>query len=71
KHSANEPIAGLLPEGRAAVPTGRNILAAFQGLALTYTAQGITLDRLTATQRHILDLLEIQPPWTQQGTLAA
>jgi len=26
---------GLLPEGRAARPTGRNILAAFQGLELT------------------------------------
>jgi hypothetical protein len=71
KQSHGEQIAGLLPEGRAAVPTGRNILAAFQGLGLTYTAQGIILDRLTATQRHILDLLKIEPPWTEQGTLAA
>ena len=30
-------LPGLLPEGRAAKPTGRNILAAFQGLGITYT----------------------------------
>lgn len=56
----------LLPEGRSAKPTGRNILAAFQGLDLTYTQQGIRLDRLTPTQQRILDLLQIQPPWPQQ-----
>jgi transposase len=55
----------LLPEGRAAKPTGRNVLAAFQGLGLTYTHRGPELDRLTHTQRRILDLLEIQPPWPQ------
>jgi uncharacterized protein DUF4277/DDE family transposase len=59
-------LPGLLPEGRAAKPTGRNILAAFQGLGLTHTANGIRLDRLTHTQRRILDLLEIQPPWPEQ-----
>jgi hypothetical protein len=59
-------IPGLLPEGRAAKPTGRNILAAFQGLGITYTHHGIELDRLTDTQQHILDLLKIQPPWPQQ-----
>jgi len=68
KHANGEQIAGLLPEGRAAAPTGRNILAAFQGLGLTYTPQGITLDRLTATQQHILQLLDIQPPWPHQHT---
>ena len=57
---------GLLPEGRAARPTGRNILATFQGLGLTYTANGIVLDPLTATQRHILELLDIQPPWPER-----
>ena len=56
----------LLPEGRAAKPTGRNILAAFQGLGLTYTPNGIRLDRLTHTQRRILELLNIQPPWPEQ-----
>jgi transposase len=66
----NEQLPGLLPEGRAAKPTGRNILAAFQGLGLTYTQQGITLDRLTHTQQRILELLEIQPPWPQQPDLA-
>lgn len=55
----------LLPEGRAAKPTGRNVLAAFQGLGLTYTHRGPELDRLTHTQQRILDLLEIQPPWPQ------
>jgi hypothetical protein len=59
-------LPGLLPEGRAARPTGRNILATFQGLGLTYTANGITLDRLTATQRHILELLGVDVPWPEQ-----
>jgi hypothetical protein len=58
---------GLLPEGRAARPTGRNALAAFQGLGLTYTRDGIVLDRLTATQRRILELLDIALPWPEQG----
>ncbi|HEU4651706.1 MAG TPA: IS1634 family transposase [Croceibacterium sp.] len=61
-------LPGLLPEGRAAKPTGRNILAAFQGLGITYTHDGPRLDRLTHTQRHILDLLKIQPPWPEQTT---
>lgn len=56
----------LLPEGRAAKPTGRNILAAFQGLGLTYTHRGPVLDRLTYTQRRILDLLAIEPPWPER-----
>jgi hypothetical protein len=62
----DEQLPGLLPEGRAAKPTGRNILAAFQGLGLTHTHQGIRLDRLTHTQRRILELLQIQPPWPEQ-----
>jgi len=61
-----ELLPGLLPEGRAAKPTGRNILSAFQGLGLTYTPDGIRLDRLTHTQRRILELLDIQPPWPEQ-----
>jgi Domain of unknown function (DUF4277)/Transposase DDE domain len=63
-------LPGLLPEGRAARPTARNILAAFQGLGLTYTHHGIQLDQLTDTQQHILDLLKIQPPWPQHADLA-
>jgi transposase len=62
-----QQLPGLLPEGRAAKPTGRNILAAFQGLGLTYTHTGIQLDPLTDTQQHILDLLRIQPPWQSQA----
>jgi Domain of unknown function (DUF4277)/Transposase DDE domain len=62
----HEQLPGLLPEGRAAKPTGRNALAAFQGLGLTYTPHGIRMDRLTHTQRRILELLEIQPPWPEQ-----
>lgn len=61
-----ELIPGLLPESRAAKPTGRNVLGAFQGLGLTYTPHGIRLDRLTHTQRRILELLNIQPPWPEQ-----
>ena len=63
---AGQQLSGLLPEGRAAKPTGRNILAAFQGLGLTYTHTGIQLDQLTPTQQQILELLEIQPPWPTQ-----
>jgi transposase len=51
---------GLLPEGRPGPPTARNILAAFQGLGLTYTREGIVLDR--PTQTRILELLEMTPP---------
>jgi hypothetical protein len=65
----DEQLPGLLPEGRAAKPTGRNILAAFQGLGITYTHNGIRLDRLTHTQRRILELLNIQPPWPEQPDL--
>jgi hypothetical protein len=57
---------GLLPKGRAARPTARNILAAFQGLGLTHTTDGIVLDRLTGTQRRILELLTIPIPWPEQ-----
>ena len=66
----DQHLAGLLPEGRAARPTGRNILAAFQGLGLTYTHHGIELDPLTDTQQHILHLLQIQPPWPTQANHA-
>jgi hypothetical protein len=65
-----QQLPGLLPERRSAKPTGRNILAAFQGLGLTYTHTGIQLDPLTDTQQHILELLGIQPPWPQQADLA-
>jgi hypothetical protein len=58
-------LPGLLPEGRAAKPTGRNILAAFQGLGLTYTPTGLRLDPLTPTQRIILALLDIPLPWPE------
>ncbi len=67
----DEELPGLLPEGRSGPPTGRNILAAFQGLGLTYTANGIVLDRLTPTQRRVLELLEIEVPWPEQESLAA
>jgi transposase len=63
----DEQLDGLLPEGRTARPTGRNILAAFQGLGLTYTPNGIVLDRLTTTQRRILQLLNIPLPWPEQA----
>lgn len=63
----NDPrLPGLLPEGRAAKPTGRNVLAAFQGLGVTYTTAGLRLDPLTPTQRLILALLNIPPPWPER-----
>jgi transposase len=63
----DQHLDGLLPEGRAARPTARTILAAFQGLALTHTPNGIVLDRLTGTQRRILELLTIPIPWPEQA----
>jgi len=63
---SDQQLPGLLPEGRAARPTGRNILAAFQGLGATHTPNGLRLDRLTTTQRTILDLLNIDLPWPEQ-----
>jgi Domain of unknown function (DUF4277)/Transposase DDE domain len=62
----HELLPGLLPENRAAKPTGRNVLSTFQGLGLTYTRAGIELDRLTHTQRRVLELLQITPPWPEQ-----
>jgi transposase len=67
----DEKLPALLPEGRSGPPTARSILAAFQGLGLTYTTEGIVLDRLTPTQRRILELLEIEAPWREQESLAA
>ncbi|MEX2080425.1 MAG: transposase, partial [Dehalococcoidia bacterium] len=64
--AGQERLPGLLPEGRPAKPTGRNILAAFDGLAFTYTTGGPVLDRLTPTQRQILALLDIPLPWIEQ-----
>ncbi len=61
-----QTLLALLPEERLAKPTGRNTLAAFQGLGITYTTNGPRLDRLTHTQKRILELLEIQPPWPEQ-----
>ena len=60
------PLPGLLPEGRAAKPTGRAILAAFDGLSATYTPGGLQLDRLTPAQRIILALLGIPLPWPEK-----
>jgi hypothetical protein len=62
----HELLPGLLPENRAAKPTGRNVLSIFQGLSLTYTQAGPQLDRLTHTQRRVLELLHINPPWPEQ-----
>jgi len=64
-----EALPGILPEGRAALPTGRSILAAFQGLGLTYTPNGPALDPLTATQRRILELLAARIPWPEGDTI--
>lgn len=61
-----EQLPGLLPEGRSARPTGSNIIGCFQGLGLTYTQEGIVLDRLTPTQRRVLELLGIRALWPEQ-----
>jgi hypothetical protein len=60
------PLPGILPEGRAAVPTARAALAAFDGLHLTYTPGGIVLDKLTQVQRTVLAHLNIPLPWPEK-----
>ncbi len=64
----NVPLPGILPEGRAAKPTARAVLAAFDGLHLTYTPAGIVLDHLSPVQRQILALLNIPLPWPEKPT---
>jgi transposase len=59
-------LPGLLPEQRAARPTARSTLAAFDHLAATYTHTGLVLDRLNTTQRTILGLLDIPLPWPER-----
>ena len=56
---------GILPEGRAAKPTARAALAAFDGLEVSYTANGLVLDPLNQVQRVILALLGIPLPWPE------
>ncbi|MGH3420843.1 MAG: IS1634 family transposase, partial [Streptosporangiaceae bacterium] len=60
------PLPGILPEGRAAIPTTRAVLAAFDDLHLTYTPAGPVLDRLTRVQRTILAHLNIPLPWPEK-----
>ena len=60
------PLPAILPEGRAAIPTARAALAAFDGLSATYTPGGLTLDRLTTAQRMILACLDIPLPWPEK-----
>ncbi len=64
---ADDLLGGLLPERRSARPTGRNVLAALQGLGLTYTHRGLVVDPLTPTQRRIHDALQIQLPWPERA----
>lgn len=64
---SDDELLTLLPEGRTARPTGRNILAAFQGLGLTYARHGLVSDRLTSTQRRILNELGVTNPWPERA----
>jgi hypothetical protein len=58
-------LPAILPESRAAKPTARAALAAFDGLSVTYTPAGLVLDRLTQVQRIILALLGVSLPWPE------
>jgi transposase len=60
---ADPEMEGLLPEGRSARPTGRNVLSIFQGLGLTYTPAGIQLDALAPVQSRIFRQLDVNIPW--------
>jgi transposase len=62
-----EPLPGILPEGRAAKPTARAALTAFDGLQVTYTKNGLVLDHLSQLQRLILALLDIPIPWPEKA----
>ena len=66
---ADQPLPGLLPEGRGGPPTGRSILAAFQGFGLTYSEHGLLLDPPTPTQRRLLALLGVSLPQPKVGRL--
>jgi len=59
------PLPGILPEGRAAKPTARAALTAFDSLQVTYTKNGLVLDQLSQVQRIILALLGIALPWPE------
>ncbi len=59
-------LPGILPEGRAAKPTARAALTVFDGLEVTYTANGLVLDHLNQVQRLILALLGIPLPWPEK-----
>ena len=61
------PLPGILPEGRAAKPTARAVLAAFDGMHATYTQTGLVLDKLTPAQRIVLALLGIALPWPENA----
>jgi transposase len=60
-------LPGILPEGRAAKPTARAALTAFDGLQVTYGASRLVLDRLSQVQRLILALLGISLPWPEKA----
>src|SRR6266851_2382808 len=60
------PLPGILPEGRAAIPTARAALTAFDALSATDTPGGLTLDRLTPAQRMILAYLDSPLPWPEK-----
>ena len=61
------PLPGILPQGRAAIPTARAALTAFDGLCATHTPDGgLILDRLTPAQRMILARLDIPLPWPEK-----
>ncbi|MCL4553503.1 MAG: hypothetical protein M1305_08190 [Candidatus Marsarchaeota archaeon] len=55
-------LPGILSEGRAAKPTARAALSAFDGLTATYTKDSLMIDRLTRIQRTILGFLDIPLP---------
>ncbi len=54
------PVISVCTDNRMLRP-----VAAFQGLGLTYSAEGIRLARLTAPQRRILRVLDTVPPWPE------
>ena len=62
-------LPSLLPEGRAPKPTGRNILAVFQGLGITYTPEAYVSTASPKPTDAILELLESTALPEQNPTL--
>ena len=66
----DQQLPGLLPKAAPQNPPAATSSPRSKASASPTTHTGIQLDRLIDTQQHVLDLLQIQPPWPTQADLA-